>query len=331
MRSIDRFALSFSPILLRLALGLTFLWAGAGKLFLTTELGPEQAATLAEIRAGAAPASAPDPEDAAPNAAPDQALPESQPSESRRNGNLRSLTDRPANQQENQSDNQPGDRPSDQSGESPADDASDDEEPNRPDPSAAAPDRAPAPGYSVALVQDQDQTETETEPSAADDDDPASTVAAKERMLVSVALTIHGAVHPEKGSPRLPAFMASNAIAFAWAVALVEFLGGICMILGLLTRLWALGLTGVMAGVVWISEIGPAAMGAMDQTFLGFLPPVWPFNPATGMHFFWTLGLLLTAFAMVFLGAGALSLDRLLFGNPSKNTYETFKETGAPA
>jgi len=324
MRSIDRFALSFSPILLRLALGLTFLWAGAGKLFLTTELGPEQAATLAEIRSGAAPASTPDPEDASP----DEALPESRQTESRRNGNLRSLSDRPAEETE-----PPATPPNNQQGgAAPGDETEDDsaDEPNRPDPRAHA---SPAPGYSLVLAQDESEpagAETDAENADAEPD-AAGAAAAEERMLVSVALTIHGAVHPDKGSPRLPAFMAANAIALAWAVAIIEFLGGVCMILGLLTRLWALALTGVMAGVVWITHIGPAALGAMDQTFLGFLPPVWPFNPQAGMAFFWTLGLLLTAFAAVFLGAGALSLDRLLFGSPNKNTYETFDETGAPA
>jgi len=57
MRSIDRFALSFSPVLLRLALGLTFLWAGAGKLFLTTELGTSRcrkAITRPKVGLGAA-------------------------------------------------------------------------------------------------------------------------------------------------------------------------------------------------------------------------------------------------------------------------------------
>jgi len=323
MRSIDRFALSFSPILLRLALGLTFLWAGAGKLFLTTDLGPAQAATLAEIRAGAAPAAPEtDAEPSQEDAAPAEALPESRQGAAR-NSNLRSLTDRPADDAEETN-------PPSGAAEEGADT---DDEPNRPDPRAQlAPASGFAPGYSLVLAQDQaPEQEPDQEEAAPDDaapEDSASTneVTTSERMLVHVALTIHAAVHPEKGSPRLPAFMARNAIALAWAVALIEFLGGVCMILGLLARLWALGLTGVMAGVVWITHVGPASLGGMDQTFLGFLPPVWPFNPEAGMAFFWTLGLLLTAFATVFLGAGALSLDRLLFGSPNNNTFETFDE-----
>ena len=166
-------------------------------------------------------------------------------------------------------------------------------------------------GYSLALAQD-------TEEDAAAETDSASDIAPsnERRKLVFIALTIHSAVNPEQGSPRLPAFMGTHKMKLAWAVALTEFLGGLAILVGLLTRFWAIALTGVSAGIVWITEIGPAAMGGIDNPMWGFLPPLWPFNPGAGMHFFFTLGLLLTAMSLVLTGAGALSADRVFFGRP---------------
>jgi uncharacterized membrane protein YphA (DoxX/SURF4 family) len=43
----------------------------------------------------------------------------------------------------------------------------------------------------------------------------------------------------------------------AWAVALTELIGGGLVLLGLLTRLSALSLAGTMAGALWLATIGP--------------------------------------------------------------------------
>lgn len=56
MRMRDKAALSLAPLLIRLALGVTFLWAGLGKVMVTQEYSPEAAAILANagvINAGA--------------------------------------------------------------------------------------------------------------------------------------------------------------------------------------------------------------------------------------------------------------------------------------
>jgi len=296
MRPIDRFALSFAPILLRLAIGCTFLWAGAGKLFLNAELTPEQQAIIAQLEAGAPAPAAIEPE-AQPDAAPAQPLPEPE-------------TATPPAEDD-----------------APASDADEDEsdDPERPVLRSLTEPSASANAYSLVLAQNTD----DVDPADADfdpGDAPAENIGANPRTprkLVSVALTIHDAVYPEAGSPRLPAFMADHALTFAWAVAIAEFVGGICILLGFLTRFAAIAVTGVIAGAFWITSLGPAMMGALDQTFLGFLPPLWPFDPATGTHFFFTLGLTLSSFALVFLGAGALSFDRFLFGRPI-NSVEVY-------
>jgi len=322
MRSIDRFALSFSPILLRVAIGVTFLWAGAGKLFYKVELTDAQRAVITQLETGAATPSETVIDDATPadvpaDTTPVEPLPEPDAS------------DLPA-------DTPAADPPSEE-----------DDDGERPvlrsltDPSASA----LGTGYTLTLAQDT--TPAAPAPDATDDDeagelitdtfgeapadiDPGDTPAEfvgsnpqKERFLAHVALTIHDAAHPEKGSPRLPGFIATHALKLAWAVAIIEFTGGICVLLGFLTRVWAFAITGVIAGAFWTTELGPAVMGGLDQTFLGFLPPLWPFDPGAGMHFFWTLGLTLSAFALVFLGAGGLSVDRFLFGHPL-NTLEVY-------
>jgi uncharacterized membrane protein YphA (DoxX/SURF4 family) len=304
MRAIDRFALSASPICLRLILGITFIWSGAGKLFTTADLTPDQQAVLAQIETQTPATLAPEEPDPAadpagseidrlPEPQPEpEAAPETEPSpaDAESEGQrLRSLTDPP-------------------------------------DRSAALPR-----GYTITLAQN-DSPRHEDDPEVMDNLERAAEAARENveqaidpdqpRRLVTVALTIEGAVNPEKGSPRLPAFFLTYAMPFAWAVAIIEFLGGLCLLIGFLARFWAVLLTGVAAGIVWITSLGPAMLGGIDNAFLGFLPPLWPFDPAAATQFLWTMALFFVALAMILLGAGTLSIDRLLFGNPLRRfTY----------
>jgi len=301
MRAVDRFALSFAPICLRVALGVTFLWSGAGKLFSSAELTPEQVVVLERLEAQAdAPPPPPPPGAIDPDAPPAEALPEPEaaPGGDRpRRDDIRSLTDPPRGSSARL---------------------------HHDDPALPA-------GFRVTLAQDDrprgdiDPEQTPLEDAAGEDEEPEATSAANEpqpRRLVTVALTIEAAVNPTQGSPRLPGFFAAYAIPMAWAVSIIEFLGGLCLLIGFLARFWAVMLTGVAAGIVWITSLGPAMLGGTDNPWLGFLPPLWPFDPPAVMQFLWTFGLFFMALAMIFLGAGALSIDRLLFGNPLKRyTY----------
>lgn len=93
-------------------------------------------------------------------------------------------------------------------------------------------------------------------------------------------------------------------------VAFVEFFGGIAIVLGLLTRLAALGVGATM--VVAILTVHLKA---------GF------FNPG-GVEF--PLSLLASALALVVTGAGAYSIDAILAKRFSKDEVETATAVPAP-
>lgn len=85
-----------------------------------------------------------------------------------------------------------------------------------------------------------------------------------------------------------------------YAVCFIEFLGGIGLILGLSTRLAALGVAAVM--------VGAALKVHLPNGF--FMN--WELTPGKGHGFETNLALLAMAIACVIAGGGALSFDRLL-------------------
>ena len=80
-------------------------------------------------------------------------------------------------------------------------------------------------------------------------------------------------------------------VPLAWVVAITEFVGGICVFLGFLTRFWAAGLVIDMAVALFKVHLAN-----------GF------FISKNGFEFVLTLGIL--ALAVVFMGPGAPSVDR---------------------
>ena len=109
------------------------------------------------------------------------------------------------------------------------------------------------------------------------------------------------------GFPKLFTHMSEAATAFphmgfpsyfAYIAGIVEFFGGCLLIVGLFTRIAALLIAGEMAIAlikVHLPQGGPLAVGKYE------LP----------------LALAVSAFTLVALGAGALSLDRLIFKDKS--------------
>lgn len=249
--------LSYAPIWLRLALGVTFIWAGLGKLATTSTFSPADAAALANLGiiapAPAAPAGTP----ASPTpAAPDRPIPKPQSSA-----------------------------------------------PGGPLTLAQAPAAAhPSPSVTAAI------------PSSTAADFPQG---AQVASMWRLALVVHRASRPADDTPPprraiLPRILGEAPWPKALALALVaaELGGGICVLIGLLTRLSALALAGVMLGAMWLTQIGPNAMNGTAA--LGFLPPYPAFDTDAWRPLLWQFALFCSAMALAFSGAGALSIDRML-------------------
>lgn len=94
----------------------------------------------------------------------------------------------------------------------------------------------------------------------------------------------------------------SYQVPLAWIAAITELVGGVCVLIGLFTRFWSMGLAIAMGvafrltSVAAFGEVGLFSMGT-DQ-----------FNRTVAQ-----LALLALAAGLVLSGAGALSLDRGLF------------------
>jgi putative oxidoreductase len=117
------------------------------------------------------------------------------------------------------------------------------------------------------------------------------------RLLLGVVFVMHGS-QKLLGGGGVAGFADGLArmgiephVPLAWVVAITEFVGGICVFFGFLTRFWAAGLVIDMAV-------------AMFKVHLvnGF------FISKNGFELALTLGVL--ALAVVFMGPGSLSVDR---------------------
>lgn len=145
------------------------------------------------------------------------------------------------------------------------------------------------------------------------------------RMHADVTLRLLKAAEPQEldggRAPRQiwPTFATgSHAVKLAWIVAVTDVAGGICLLMGLLTRLWAFVLAGHMATGLWLMVIGPAWRSG--DAMLGFLPRHDVWDMAFWTNPLWILSLLAMTLALSFLGAGSLSLDRPLLGEAVRPT-----------
>lgn len=92
----------------------------------------------------------------------------------------------------------------------------------------------------------------------------------------------------------------------AYLATAVELLGGSLILLGLFSRLWGLGLAGVMAVAFWFTSWPLLAAGNPIGTL--FSLPIPDFN-----RMFCQAALFVLAFGVFLTGPGALSLDRAIF------------------
>lgn len=318
-----------APLLLRVVIGGTFLWAGLGKLIPEVEFRGQDAAIAANLGAPikvppkpAAPSNLtlPPPsqiplgdQPAAPVSTPPAPTPPADPS-----------TPSP----QNSSDSRTPARPIGPA--RPAVDVDPAQAPGLPvsaiphvalnPPVAAglsrAPARQPQPGQPTAP--------TTTPPAAAAAPPPALPpggkftaadfpAAIKLPRVYQLAVVLTKAAYPQKGNPVWPTQLSGNpwAVYAAYLVAVVEVLAGGAVLLGFFVKPASLVLASVILSAIWITQIGPAAMG-VTPSVLGFLPSRTWYDPQLWTPLLWQTLIFVTCLALSMIGPGHLSADAAL-------------------
>ena len=98
----------------------------------------------------------------------------------------------------------------------------------------------------------------------------------------------------------------------AWLAALTEFVGGLLILIGFLSRVWGLGLAITMGMAFYLTTMKSYGF-ILDEPN----PLVFTQNTPHAQGLAAQLGLFVLAFGLFLTGPGPLSLDRLLFGRRS--------------
>jgi uncharacterized membrane protein YphA (DoxX/SURF4 family) len=284
-------AVTIAPIFLRIALGVIFVWAGLGKFFATGDVGPDEAARLANL--GVLKPGAPATPPQLPPA-PGTPIPGETPK-----GGAFAPSDGAIQLASFQPDNKNPATPAPSTPKTPSDPPK--TPPATPPTTNTPPVTAPPAG-----------TVTPAPATAADFPNGANTA-----NVNRLALALYDASHPALGAdgtvrPALwPPKLGQGRwpVYFAWAVAITEVAGGALVLIGLITRLASFGLFCVMAGAMWLTCFGPAWQSGTG--YLGFLPNHSIWHGEIWMVYQYQFVLLCAAAALMFAGPGALSLDGL--------------------
>ena len=267
-----RIGLGVPPILLRLALAVTFIWAGSAKYWGNIDLAPEQESTLQSIRAATPPAP-------------------------------------PA----------------------PADETDVEPLPEAGEPTAQGQDYVLLLAQNSQPIEDPEQeTFTGEDPSEAATDEATRAASSPYHGVHLLAVMIHDFANPDdQGDSLLPGFMGNGKwpLWTAHAVSVVELLGGIFILLGLMTRLASLGIACVMIGAMWLTVIGPVVVyGQPSWGLLPIMPAIENFTSQAWQSFVQQFTLLMAALSLMSLGAGRFSMDRLFFGKSGAPRIEAVVE-----
>jgi len=150
----------------------------------------------------------------------------------------------------------------------------------------------------------------------------------KVRGMNGLVLFLHSAVHPplhpETSAPLRPLWPDFDRsrdfdpwpVYAARAVAFTELIGGAFVLIGLLTRLGALGLAGTMLGAMWLTQFGPAIQ--MDRAFLGFLPNHAWHDGLSWKDLLFQFTLFAAAMSLFCTGSGTLAADRFFASGPGE-------------
>lgn len=95
-----------------------------------------------------------------------------------------------------------------------------------------------------------------------------------------------------------------------WAAAYTELIGGVMILVGLLSRFWGLGLSIVMCMAFYMTSLQPPM--EVHRHIRDFF--TWCLDPMHGATLFVQLSMFVLAFGVVLTGPGPLSIDRLFFG-----------------
>jgi len=230
----NKLAVHVAPLLLRFALAAVFIFYGWGKMFHTTQFEGANAATLANLGLITVPA---------------EATPEVLEEET------------PAFEE--------------------APDPAPEEEPD------AAPTEDDASGENGPPAENGDG-EGEDAPAAAARHGGLVILPVQNGAAAQPRYTAADFPEPVEGSRRLSLVLAMEATSrggywpgflssptaygmLAWIVTIIEFVGGWLVLLGFLTRFWALGFAGAMLGAAWMTQFVPVLVGARPDLW-GFLP-----------------------------------------------------------
>lgn len=187
-------------------------------------------------------------------------------------------------------------------------------------------DSIPVQGEQAALLANLGGLDAPPQPAGASGSGSAATWTAsdfpepvKARRAMAIALRIHAAAYPapdDLGTPRRPLWPEALAggkapVVLAWVVTLTELSAGVFLLLGLLTRLWAIALMGVLLGSIWLTEVGPGLQAG--RTVLGLLPDRAAYSIELWRNLMWQFALLMSALGLLLAGPGAGALDNTLF------------------
>ena len=326
MRLRDQVALTLPTLLLRLTLGLVFLWAGTGKLLGTISVAGDDAARLANI--GIMPIAP-----VAPNDGPNDVLDDPEPSDE----------EEPAEEMV-----QPDEVPI----ETYFDNKREEDKAARLRLEILDAQRA----EKLHAVQEQLLKELHeqnqrlnpdppAEPELENDDQQVSLQSVQYsdkvyagsdfpefgeiKQVYAISLMITKAANPgltEDSQPidsTIPEMFGRGIWpkALAWAVAVTEIAAGVFLVLGFMTRLSAFSLLSVMVTAIWMTQVGPAMMQSSDA-ILGFIPRVnQPWSPGAYKDVFFQLSLGAMAASVMMMGSGAIGIDRLLFRPRVRDPY----------
>jgi uncharacterized membrane protein YphA (DoxX/SURF4 family) len=292
----DKCAVSIAPLFLRLVLGVTFVWAGLGKLAATMPVSGDDLVLLESLGV-VDPAAGTTPTPVTP------AVPVLPPTDT-------PTTPAPAGP------NTPPPAASQPAATQPA--------PGSERPAPMGPFTPPSSGPAASALPPTLVAAASAAIGAQGTDPVPPLVRTVEvKRLHGITLLTARAANPPPGDdpsqPRmrlLPQQLGAKPwpVVLAWAACITELAAGLMVIFGLLTRPAAFALAYTMGVAMWLTVIGPAMQSG--NTVAGFLPAHDAFDVNAWRTPLWQFALLGASLALLFSGSGTLAFDRAIFGRP---------------